>query len=145
VIAYLDASAIVKRYVAEARAAEVGTLLDRAALVATATVSRAEVAAALAKARRLRVLTEADGRKALQRFVREWPHFVRMPVNEALVERASALAWEHDLRGYDAIQLASAMTCRDVIGESVVLATFDRQLWTAATDVGLTPWPASLA
>jgi prevent-host-death family protein len=30
---------------------------------------------------------------------------VRVPVTEALVSRAEALAWDHGLRGYDAVQL----------------------------------------
>ena len=31
-----------------------------------------------------------------------------------------------------------------MIGEDVVLATFDRRLWRAASDVGLTAWPDKL-
>ncbi|MBI4477335.1 MAG: hypothetical protein HY654_09195 [Acidobacteria bacterium] len=50
---------------------------------------------------------------------------MRVPVTEALVERAEALAWEHGLRGYDAVQLASALTWQESVGEEIVLATFD--------------------
>jgi predicted nucleic acid-binding protein len=51
VILYLDASALVKRYVAEPGSAEVAALIGRAQAVGTGVVSRAEVAAALAKGR----------------------------------------------------------------------------------------------
>jgi predicted nucleic acid-binding protein len=61
VIAYLDASALVKRYVAEAGSAEVGELIDQAAVVGTAIISRAEVAAAMAKAVRKALLTREEG------------------------------------------------------------------------------------
>ena len=64
-----------------------------------------------------------------------------MAVTEALVERADALAWEHGLRGYDAVQPASALAWQESVGEEIVLATFDQQLWEAAQQTGLKPWP----
>jgi len=54
------------------------------------------------------------------------------------------LAWDHGLRGYDAVQLASALTWRDALGQDIVLATFDHQLWEAAPRVGLQAWPEKL-
>ena len=41
--------------------------------------------------------------------------------------------------------LAAALTWRDSVGRDVVLATFDRQLWEAAPEAGLQPWPEKLA
>ncbi len=144
-ILYLDASALVKRYVTELGSKEVITLTAAAEAVATSLVSRAEVAAALARAVRLGVLDQASGRRAQRRFSREWPDIARVPVSEALVSRAETLAWEHGLRGYDAVQLASALTWQDSIGQDAVLATFDRQLWEAAPRAGLQAWPDKLA
>ena len=60
-IVYLDASALVKRYVAEFGSTEVVDVTAAAAAVATAVVTRAEVAAALARAVRLGVLGEKSG------------------------------------------------------------------------------------
>ena len=143
-IPYLDASALVKRYVTEPGSREVIQLTTDAAGVATVMVSRAEVAAAFGRAVRLGVLDAPGGRRAQRRFAREWPDFVRLPVTEALVARAEALAWDHGLRGYDAVQLASALAWRDSVGQDVVLATFDRQLWETASRVGLQAWPDTL-
>lgn len=140
-ILYLDASAIVKRYVAETRSKDVTALIDGAVAVVTLMVSRAEVAAALARAVRLGVLDEAGGRGAQRRFGREWPDFVRITITEALVARAEALAWDHVLRGYGAVQLAAALTWQDSIGQDVVLATFDQQLTKASEEAGLRVWP----
>lgn len=140
-ILYLDASAIVKRYVTEAGSKDIIALVDDAGVVATSMISRAEVAAAFARAVRLGVLDHAGGRRAQRRFAREWPDFVRIPVTEALVSRADALAWSHGLRAYDAVQLASSMTWQDAIGQDVVLATFDQQLTKAGSDAGLRVWP----
>jgi uncharacterized protein len=144
VILYLDASALVKRYVGEPGSREVIGLTAAADAVAISLVSRAEVGAALARAVRLGVLDEHGGRRAQRSFSREWPDLARIPVTESLVSRAEGLAWDHGLRGYDAVQLAAALTWRDAVGRDVVLATFDRQLWEGALRVGLRPWPKKL-
>lgn len=144
-IVYLDASALVKRYISEAGSRETERLIERASAVATSVVSRAEVAAGLARAGRLRVISQNDAASALQVFRSQWPDYLRLQVTETLIARADALAWDQGLRGYDAVHLAAAIVWQETIGESVTLATFDRQLWSAAGRIGLTPWPATLA
>lgn len=140
-IAYLDASALVKRYVAERRSRETIALTATAEMVAVSIVSRAEVATAFAKAARIGLVTDDVARKAQRRFAGDWPDLLRMPVTEALVERAAALAWEHGLRGYDAIQLASALTWQESVADEILVATFDQQLWDAGKRTGLKVWP----
>ena len=143
-IVYLDASALVKRYVAERGSRETGDLCAKAQIVATSLISRAEVAAALAKAVRLGIVEPDSGRKAQRTFASQWPDFAKVPVTEALVARAEALAWDSALRGYDAVQLASALTWQESVGAEATLATFDRQLWDAGKQVGLQVWPETL-
>jgi predicted nucleic acid-binding protein len=143
-ILYLDASALVKRYVAEPVSAEVSEAIARAEVAGTALVSRAEVAAALAKAVRVGTLTQGDASACLQVFRNEWPDLVRVQVTEIVVACADILAWEHNLRGYDAVHLAAASLWQEAIGEPVIMATFDRRLWSAADRVGLVPYPADL-
>jgi uncharacterized protein len=65
VIVYLDASALVKRFVAEAGSDEVATLIERADAVGTVVLSRAEVAAALAEAQRMKVVPREGAEAAL--------------------------------------------------------------------------------
>ena len=144
-IAYLDASALVKRHVDEHWSRETLEFAARAEVVATSLVSRAEVAAALAKAVRVKLLKEDEARGAQRAFATQWPDIVRIPVMEALVSRAETLAWDHGLRGYDAIQLASAVLFQESLGTAVRLVTFDIQLWDAARRAGLEPWPDKLA
>lgn len=55
-ILYLDASALVKRYVAELGSVEVREAISKAATAGTSLISRAEVAAAFAKAVRTNAL-----------------------------------------------------------------------------------------
>ena len=141
-IVYLDASALVKRYVAEAGSAEVESLIAGAQAVGTAVLSRAEVAAALAKAARVGLITREAAMKALEAFNADWEHLIRLQLGEPLAARAATLAWEHGLRGYDAVHLAMALVWRETLGEAVTVATYDRELWRGAQASGLTPWPA---
>ena len=141
---YLDTSALVKRYIAEDGSDDVIALMANAAAVATSLVTRTEVAAALAKAVRDDRVDEDEAQRAQRKFLREWPDFGRVPVTDALVERADALAWEHGLRAYDSVQLAAALACEDMLGAlgvDVLLATFDHQLRKAAARTGLSTWP----
>lgn len=140
-IAYLDASALVKRHVEEKGSRETLEFTTRAEVVATSLISRAEVAAALAKAVRAKLLENDEAREAQRAFAAQWPDLARIPLTEALVARAETLAWEYGLRGYDAVQLASAVMFQESVGTVIRLATFDKQLWDAARRAGLEPWP----
>jgi predicted nucleic acid-binding protein len=141
VIAYLDASAFVKRYVVERGSRETNALTADAEMTATSIVSRAEIAAAFAKAVRMGLVKNDIARTAQRTFAGDWPDVVRVPVTESLVDRAEGLAWQYGLRGYDAVHLASALTWQEAVGEQIVLATFDQQLWDAAKRAGLKAWP----
>ena len=143
-IAYLDASALVKRYVAEAGSTDVQALIGSARAVGTAVLSRAEVGAALARAARVGLVTREAALKALEAFNADWEHLIRLQFGEPLAARAAALAWEHGLRGYDAVHLATALAWREALGEAVTVATYDRELWRGAQASGLAPWPAAM-
>jgi predicted nucleic acid-binding protein len=127
-IPYLDASALVKRYVQEPGSEEVSQLIARARVVGTSAITRVEVTAALARA-------------ALTAFQGEWESLVRVELTEVLLGRAAQVAWERGLRGYDAVHLASALFWQEILGESVTLGTYDRELWEAAGHAGLGVFP----
>jgi len=141
---YLDTSALVKKYVQESGSQEVIELISHTVLIATCTISRAEAAAAFSKAVRIRALTGSSAQACHKEFLREWRDYVRVRVTETLVARADALAWTFTLRGYDAVHLAAALEWQDRLGESVMLASFDQELWKAAGDSGLERFPSSL-
>lgn len=143
-IVYFDSSAIVKRYLAEADSAQVRTLLAEAVVTGTSLISRAEVSAALAKAVRMNWLTRDLAGQLLRVFRVQWADLITVDVTEAVVAQADSLAWEHGLRGYDAVHLASALLWQNGLSEIVTLATFDKQLWAAAKLVGLEVWPGAL-
>jgi predicted nucleic acid-binding protein len=102
------------------------------------------VTAALAKAVRVGLLQRDEGGSALRTFSAEWNDVLRLQLTETLVARAGDLAWEHGLRGYDAVHLAAALFLHETIGKAVTLATFDQQLWDIGTQAGLPVWPSDL-
>lgn len=143
-IGYLDASALVKRYVEEPGSDLVARLLDDAEVLATVTLSRMEITAAFAKAVRVGALEAEEALACRQLADRDWPRLVRLPVSEPLVKRAAVLAWNENLRGYDAVQLAAGCSWQEALDQPVAFASFDSHLWAAAVRQGLTPFPPDL-
>jgi predicted nucleic acid-binding protein len=136
-ILYLDTSALVKLYIQEQGSEHVATWVHDADPVVTSLISKAEAAAAFARAVRQGILRQEEALSALEELRAEWQHFVRVSITEGVVANADMLAWKYQLRGYDAVHLASALHWRDAIGEDVTLATYDRELWDAARRVNL--------
>jgi predicted nucleic acid-binding protein len=141
VLVYLDASALVKRYVAETGSQAVASLFGEENALATSVLSRVETVAALAKAVRVGTLVEEEAAATAQVFRSEWIDFIRIQATELVVARADQLAWRFGLRGYDAVHLASAVVWQENMHEAVIFATYDRQLWQAGVESGLSPFP----
>ncbi len=140
---YLDASALVKNYLQESYTADVRALFTGGAVVGTGFLSKAEVAAAFAKATRVGYITPAEARAAWDAFHTDWPTLTRLEPTEGLLDQAADLAMTQHLRGYDAIHLATALAWQSQRAAAVTLGTFDRQLWDAGKASGLTVWPAT--
>jgi len=141
VIVYADTSALVKLFVTEEGSEATRVLLRQATVMGTGLLARAELGTALARGVRRGLLSEADALEARRRLEGVWPTWVRIGVDENLVSRAEALAWEYTLRGYDALHLASALAWQERIQHPVALLTFDRELWEAARRADLVAWP----
>lgn len=144
-IAYLDASALIKRYLHEAGSEAVATLISEAQLVGTTLISRVEVVAALGKAGRVGLVTKAEALRAMKMFRTDWPALFRLRLDESTVAQADTLAWTHGLRGFDTVHLAAAQIWQEALGEAIVFAAYDRLLWQATQRIGLNAWPPDLA
>ena len=140
-IAYMDASALVKRYVEEAGTEEVSRLISESEVVGTSAVTRVEVAAALSRAKDTGVLTHEDAMLALEAFRSDWESLVRIQTTEMLLSRAEEVAWKQGLNGRDATHLAAAIFWQEMLGDPVAVLTYDRSLWDAAQRVGLVTFP----
>jgi len=140
-ILYLDTSALVKRYVIEAYTSEVIQLIELADVAGSCVLTSVEMAATLAKASRQKWLARVEAETAWNDFLDHWQGFARLSITPGILDRAWRLAWEHGLRGYDAVHLAAAVLWQDTLEMPITLATFDRELWLAASKAGISVWP----
>ncbi|HEX5214717.1 MAG TPA: type II toxin-antitoxin system VapC family toxin [Vicinamibacterales bacterium] len=104
---YLDTSNLVKLYVDEPGSDEIRRLVQDAAAVATSSIAYAETRATFARRRRERVLTASRCKDAADAFDLDWARFVVIALNDELAHAAGRLTDAHDVRGCDAIHLAS--------------------------------------
>jgi uncharacterized protein len=138
---YLDASALVKRYVNEIGSVWVRQLTEPRPgdTVLLAEITLAEVAAALAVKHRMSGgITLEQRNRALSLFLQDCDlRFQLLPIDRLVLDRAVELTQTHRLRGYDAVQLASALVATDVMSANgLPIPTFiasDGNLLTAAT------------
>ena len=129
-ILYLDTSSLLKCLIDEAHTADVLKWVDAADAVATSRVTFPEAAAALSRRQRLGDLTGEAARVALRHLARRWDGFMLVDIAEI---RAGGLATRHLLRGFDAVQLAAALTVRTAVGvRGIAFSSFDRALCRAA-------------
>lgn len=111
-IYFWDSSALVKRYIRETGTMWVKDTLRRSKrnerLITK--VTGAEIAAALARKQRMREISDRNRRRAMRDFLRHFHRsYTKIEVSDIVVDLAMELTQRHPLRGYDAIQLASAM------------------------------------
>lgn len=128
---YLDASALVKRYVREPGSDEIATAMDDADRVIASQLTLVEALIAVAK---------GEG-TAVRKLREDWKLAWVIDVDEALCERAAELGIKRGLRTLDAVHLASAR----LIDDEFAFATWDRRLHAAARAEGFATLPESLA
>jgi predicted nucleic acid-binding protein len=144
-ILYFDTSALVKGYIQEEGSKEVIALLDEVEnLFGSIVLTQVEMAAAIQRAARALGSPSAGASGAWQDFMDDWPSFTRLAISPMTIERASGIAWNYGLRGYDSLHLAAALLWQEALGTQITLATFDRELWLAAQKAGLISWPSGL-
>ena len=142
---FFDSSAIVKRYVAEPGTAWVVATCDPATGndLYAARIAGVEVVAAIVRRTRRGDLSPAHMRQAVAQFRREFATglYRLIEVTPTLIQRAMGLSETHGLRGYDAVQLAAALSANDVrltMGlKALTLVSADGELNTAAQAEGL--------
>lgn len=135
-IVYLDTSAIVKLYVDEEGSPEARAAVEAADAVATSRVAFAEAHAAFAAAARLGRITAAERAAVAATFRADWRSYVVVGVTQPVVELAADLTADYELRGFDAIHLASALLLQQRVGRPVRFLAWDRRLAGAAAQFG---------
>ena len=136
-ILFCDTSALLKLYIAEADSDMVKARVTEAEAVAVCRVAWAEAHAALSRRAREVPGDTAVIEQAKAALVQDWPRFVVMEVDQALVERAGDYADTFALRGYDSIQLAAAFETGRIAQSPICFACFDARLNKAAIVLGM--------
>lgn len=109
---YLDASAIVKRYLREAGSHWVSGLVQQAkeSSLFSSELVTVEVVCALSRAQRAGRIGIRKRNQATRLFLTEAERFLdRIPASTEILLNASELALRHPLRAYDAVHLATAL------------------------------------
>jgi len=138
---YLDTSALVKLLVAEDGSDVTRAAAAAASALVSSHVTLVEIHSALARMR-------ADGRisrraHTAQRtaFAALWADIGVVPTDDRVIERAADLAERHLLRGYDAVQLSSAVEL--LPASELQFACWDERLNVAAARERLALMPAA--
>ena len=131
-IAYLDASVLVKRYLTEAESSVAHALSRSRRTFFSSRLSQVEVASAIARARRVQRLSDEKHDSAQRALLDDLGSIELIEVRARLVTRAAELTQTRRLRGYDAIHLASAIAIAQRV-RNLEFWTTDEQLAKAAT------------
>lgn len=120
---YLDSSALVKRYLTEPGSAWVANLCQPniGNTIATGQITKAEIAATFARKYRNGDIKPSDYAIALQDLAHHFSHqYLTIDIDQALVDLAVELTRRQKLRGYDAIQLAAALTLNETLTQAQI-------------------------
>lgn len=132
---YLDISALVKLFVAEPHSDAVRSGVTDAEACSASHLTLVESHATFARMRTAGRLDDAGYALTVSVLDRFWHDVAVVPVDEHVVSAGVGIARRHALRGYDAMQLASALEAAQV--SPVVFASFDAELEAAAAREGL--------
>jgi len=142
-IFYFDSSAIVKRYVTEIGSNWVINLCNLPAnTIATVQVTKVEAAAAFSSKYRSGGWSQVDYVATLQDLSYDFLHqYSLIDIDQTLIDLAVNLTQRHKLRGYDAIQLAAALTLNSILEQNqsspVTFVAADADLLQAAQNENL--------
>ena len=135
-ITYLDTSTLVKLYVQEPESEEVKNLVANSSAVSTSLIAYAEARAAFARRYRERAFTQAQYKKLKDSLDKDWSHLLIIMVSKEIALSAGDLAEKYELKGFDAIHLASAITIKQELQSPIIFSCADRKLQKASLQEG---------
>lgn len=142
---FFDSSSLVKRFAKETGTNWVFSLVRPSAKnrLYLARITGVEVIAAITKRMRVGSIDSNAATKAIRRFERDFQNrYLLIEVSPQIIQSAMNLAKNHILRGYDAVQLASALEAnreRTALGGTpLTFISADKDLNSAASNEGLT-------
>jgi uncharacterized protein len=136
VIYYLDASALVKRYVQEPSSERIASL-GAESVAATSRYTHVEILSAVARRFRDGDISGQDLHYIESRLRRDFEVLVVVELTADVVEEAGRLVTRHVLSAGDAVQLASCIVLRSRGEVPVTFVAFDKRCNEAADAEGL--------
>ena len=140
-LVYFDSSALVKLVLDEDGSDIAAVLWNACDVALSSRLAYPEVCAALAAAGRNHDLTESEASDAAAEWEMFWSSMRPVELTADIERVAGALAGHHQLRGADAVHLASAVALGSA---DLTVAVWDRRLHAGAVAIGLAVAPANL-
>ena len=140
-LVYFDSSALVKLVLDEAGSDIAAALWNACDAALSSRLAHPEVCAALAAAGRNHDVTESEATAAAAEWEAFWAAMRPVELTADVERAAGALAAQHQLRGADAVHLASALALGST---GLTVAVWDKRLHAGAAAVGLAVAPATL-
>ena len=141
-IIYFDSSALIKSLINEPGSEPVKAFITKmtvnhsaGVIFSTASITYAEVMAALAAMRRGKEITQSQFERAVREFKEKWNGFSLSPQTDSLTLKAGSLGLDYKLKGCDAYQIAAALEVK-----ADLLVSSDNDLNTAASKNALPVW-----
>ena len=135
-IVYFDTSGLLKLFVDETHTEETRNWARAADAIALSRVTLPEASSAIGRRHRGGSLSMASAQRLLREIAAFWQAATVIELDEV---HAADLAFGHGLGGFDAVQLAAALSARELAGgETFAFASFDMALNQAARAEGLT-------
>jgi uncharacterized protein len=141
-LVYFDSSALVKLVLDEVGSDIAAALWNACDVALSSRLAHPEVLAVLAAAGRSHDLTKSEVSAAASDWELFWSSMRPVELSADVERAAGSLAASHQLRGADAVHLASALALGST---DITVAVWDKRLHAGAAAVGLAVAPATLA
>lgn len=141
-LVYFDSSALVKLVLDEGGSDLVAVLWNSCDVALSSRLAHPEVCAALAAAGRNHDLTDSQASAAMSDWEQFWASMRPVELSADVEQAAGSLALTHQLRGADAVHLASALALSSA---DLTVAVWDKRLHAGAVAAGLAVAPGTLA
>jgi predicted nucleic acid-binding protein len=144
---YLDASALMKRYVTEKGSGALNARFERGEDIFTSLLSFGEIHTAIARAHRMKKLTTEELTRVREEFLNDWLFGLSaIEVNVNTMSALPGLVESYPLRAADAVHLSAAFWLRDTLRlrghrplpkDEMEFGVADKRLAEAAAKCGL--------
>ena len=137
---YLDTSALVKRYAREVGTPWVLELIESGNNIRIVSITGPEMIAAFHRKARVGEISKEAAAQASDNFKEDYrgEYQIVEISSEDVIESAMSLAETHNLRGYDAVQLAAAIRLKNLCGlNDLIFVSADINLNAAASSEGM--------